>query len=201
MPRDESSSRQMLQRFEPVFWECVVEGVRDYYREYQHVAHIHRICTQRDIIRDHVVARLRDALHDDPEVKFRDANQTTYIDFLNEFQCLAKKAGDDGKIEFARTQAAMDFQRHEAVPLFIEVPDVTNICLSYIPNKNDPMNPSVFVICPGELVHFWAYEIEPPAASIAIPEITPTAPVTDTSSETDLVRIPVEKKPESEDTD
>jgi len=200
MPRDRDSSREKLDRFSPIFWEAVTEGVRDYYRHYELVAHVHRTCTKRDITRDHIVDRLRSALLSDPDVRFRDENQTTYLDLLGEFQCLAKKADEDGKVEFARTQAAIDFQRHEIQIHFPDIPEQTNICLSYAPNLDDPLNPSVFVICPGENGPIWVYEIEPPAAEIAVPEITPaTAP--DDGTGGDLVKIPSEKKAGTDDPD
>jgi hypothetical protein len=204
MPKGPDETKKQMARLLPVFHAAVTEGVRDYYHEYQTTARVHRAGTRCNIIRDHVIDRLRDALISDPDVRFRDENQTTYLGVFAEFNILVKKADDAGKVEFAKTQASLDFRRNEGQGGFESIPDVTNLCLSHVPNPEDPMNPSIVMICPGENGPIWAFEIEPHsgAGGATIIEITPPPPPPPpppSGSDDDLVRIPNGGKTESDD--
>ena len=78
---------------------------------------------------------------------------------------------------------------------------MTNLYLSYLPNLEDPREPSVFLICPGEEGWLWRIEIEPPVAevgSIVSPSHGPP-PEDGEREDNDLVRLPgAEKKPDAE---
>src|SRR3546814_19972572 len=60
--RSSDDGTKALGHWFDVFYEAVVEGVRDYYRNYSAWAPTHRLTTRRSLIRDHIVERLRTAL-------------------------------------------------------------------------------------------------------------------------------------------
>src|SRR3546814_14652606 len=57
--RSSDDGTKALGHWFDVFYEAVVEGVRDYYRNYSAWAPTHRLTTRRSLIRDHIVERLR----------------------------------------------------------------------------------------------------------------------------------------------
>jgi hypothetical protein len=204
MPLDETGSRDRLSHLLESFWSATVGGVNDYYDKYQDVAHVHRPTTVRSIMRDHIVDRMRGLVHGRVDVRVQDKNQTTYFLCCQQFRILVKKADDEGLVELTKTQASWDFQTNDGQYIIDPtiIPEVTNLYLSYIPNPEDPMQPSVFLICPCDEGFLWRIEIEPPATDVS-PIFRPddgAPPGKDGEDESDLVRLPdeAEKRPEEE---
>jgi hypothetical protein len=198
MPLDEAGSRGRLAHLMPLFWEAVVCGVQDYYEKYQDTAHVHRSTTMRSIMRDHIVDRLRLLLDDRADVKVSDRNQTTYFGCCAQFRILVKKSDEEGLVELPKTQASFDFQCNEGQYVLNPdvIPDITNLYLSYVPNDDDPTQPSVFLICPCEEGWLWRIEIEPPVSDV-VPVSAPDKR-SPGSDEIDLVRLPAKKQPDAE---
>lgn len=199
MPLDETGTRDRLSHLLDIFRAAVIGGVQDYYDKYQDVANVHRPTTVRSIIRDHIVDRLRAAIHGKIDVRTQDKNQTTYFNCCGVFRILIKKSDEDGLVELAKTQASLDFQSNEGQLVLNPdvIPDITNLYLSYVPNPDDPREPSVFLICPCDEGWLWRFEIEPPAVKI-VPIETPPGTPPEGESDNDLVRLPSEQKPEAE---
>lgn len=191
MPADETTALRDLDHLLPAFRASVVKGVRAYHSEYTKTAHRHRMTTRRSITRDEIVYDLRGELDGRPDVRVLDKNQTTLFVVGTKYRILIKKSDETGLVELAKTRNSLDFQCNEVQgDLFDEPP--TNLYLSYIPDPNDPEEPTVLLICPNAAGYEWVVELQPPAAEIS-GEIG-TAPTP--SDEDDLVRIPEKAKPE-----
>ena len=195
MPRDEEYSRKKLERFLPIFRNAAVHGVREVLDGYQATGHVHRKNTRRSIVRDHIVDNLRGNLMLDPDVSIKDRNQTTYFEIVGEYRMLAKMANTDGKVALNPNQASFAYQANGQSDMFAseELPETTNLYLSYVPNPMEPREPFVYVICPKSDGYHWRFEIEPPATELA-GEIGGGLPPISDDDAADLVRIPQEKK-------
>ena len=197
MPRDEEYSRQKLERFLPIFRKAAVTGVCEGLDNYQATGHVHRKNTRRSIVRDHIVDSLRGDLMLDPEVSIKDRNQTTYFEIAGEFRLLAKMANGSGMVALNPNQASFAYQANWQSSMFAteDLPETTNLYLSYVPNTMEPREPFVYVICPKKDGYHWRFEIEPPAVELA-GEIGGGLLPTGDEDAADLVRIPQEKKPD-----
>lgn len=169
MPRDEAYAREKLERFFPVFHGAVVRGVRASLDQYAKTAHLHRPMTRRNIARDHIVDNLRADLMLDAQVSIKDRNQTTYLELCGEFRVLAKMADDAGHVRLNANQVSWSFQFQGQSDIFAseDLPEATNLYLSYVPNSQSPRDPFVYLICPKPGGHHWMLQIEPPAIEIA----------------------------------
>ena len=178
MPRNAEETMKALERVLPIFYRATLAGVREVNNGYSDTAHIHRQTTKSSLRRDHIVHILRGDLADDGGVHIDDRNQTTYFLIDREFHLLAKKSDELGSVALNDTQAALGFHCNEQ-QLVLDgdlFPEVTNLYLSYVPNKSDPDSPTVLLICPREGGSHWMRELEPPPASIAgeIGSVPPT---------------------------
>jgi hypothetical protein len=197
MPRDEEYSRKKLERFLPIFRKAAVGGVREVLDGYQATGHVHRKNTRRSIVRDHIVDNLRGDLMLDPDVSIRDRNQTTYFEIVGEYRLLAKMANTGGMVALNPNQTSFAYQANRQSDMFAseELPETTNLYLSYVSNPMEPREPFVYVICPKKDGYHWRFEIEPPAVKLA-GEIGGGLLPTGDDDAADLVRIPQEKKPD-----
>ena len=199
MSKSEDYTRKKLEKFLPLLYKAAVDGVRSNLDNYPTTGFIHRKNTSRSITRDHIVDNLRAGLLSESSVFIKDRNQTTYFNFGGEYRILAKMGKVMGSVALNHNQTAFNFQNNKASPLFAEddLPETTNLYLSYVPNRIDPRDPHVYLICPKKGGYHWRMELEPPAAAVA-GEITgkPTLPPSDHSA--DLIRIP-QAKPEATD--
>ncbi len=198
MPKSKEHTLTAITAFLDDLYGSAVLGVRDQLEDYPDTGHLHRTNTKRQITRDHIVDRLRVALDGKEGIRIKDENQTTYFLLHQEYRILVKKSNEDGAVKLTKTQTSFDFQANEDQFAFVSevIPDATNLYLGYVPNEQDPRNPSVVLVCPSERGSYWMHELEPSAAFIAGeigPSITP-----DTSHEEELVRIPATPKSKAE---
>jgi hypothetical protein len=198
LPHDESYAKKKLDRLLPVFREAAIAGFRESTDAYPATAHIHRTMTRRNIARDHIVDHLRARLLTDPDVSFKDRNQTTYLDlFGGEFRVLAKMADNAGSVSLNANQSSFAYQENSQTDMFSDddTPGTTNLYLSYVPNSREPRDPFIWLICPKAGGWHWRFEIEPPAVEVAGEVTGKPSPAPDHDAD-DLIRIPAQPKPE-----
>lgn len=142
-------------------YECVIEGVRDYYREYAAQAYLHRVTTRRSIIRDHIVNRLRESLSEQRGVEILNRHGTTLFGLVSEFLLKAHKLSAEKRIALNDNQHSLAFQENvvEACLPGEEFEGATALYIGYVPNRMDPLTPQVFLVCPKADGHEWALEL------------------------------------------
>jgi hypothetical protein len=179
-------------------YEAAVEGVRDYYRDHPSVNHKHRSTTRRSVIRDYIVHRLRAMFDEATGAVVIDKRGTTYFGINSKFLGLVRKLNEEFAVALNKTQAALDFQANTSAAALPGdgFDGATNAYTGYVPEKNDPMNPRVYVVCPNDEGYDWALELKRDAGGAVAP--IPFIPDPGTDPE-NLVKLPDVEKREPSD--
>ena len=168
------------------FYDAVVEGNRDYPREYARQASIHRRNTRRDLIRDHIANRLRALLDGRRGVNIRERHGTSYFHFFGRWVLKVHKLNDERHIVPNRTQLSLSLRENDPPRRLFE--GATTVYLGYLEREDDV---DVLLVCPdGYRRPWWEMLIEPPARGAVLP-LPPRGPTPEDEDET-LVVIPDE---------
>lgn len=155
--RQEEEAHAVLGNLFPLFHSATLEGVRDYQREYGPNAHRHSIRSIRNIIRDHIVDRLRFAVDGMPGVRVFERNNLFLFNFYDKFLIKVKKLDEEMHASLASTQLSFDFDNNfdDQLCLDIELIGATLCYLGYVPNPRDHDNPDVWLVCPNGEEIYW----------------------------------------------
>ncbi|UFN46808.1 hypothetical protein LPC08_12270 [Roseomonas sp. OT10] len=192
MHTDDDARRAFGHLFDPIF-ECVTEGVRDYYRDHPHVNHKHRPGTRKNVVRDYIVYRLRAALSGVTSVHVFEKNGTVNFGMNSEFLGRVNALGESFAAALGHTNASLAFQENNpaGAGLGAGFEAATCIRLGYLPLPAVPMEPRVFITCPHGRQNAWFIELRRAEGAMVVPG--PMPPPDDFEDLVEVIPDPMRK--------
>jgi hypothetical protein len=175
----EDAERLLGEHF-TAFADMVHEVVATFYNELGPYVHSFELWTQRGIIRDFIKERMIAYYDEHKGLDYVRKRNATLFGGHNEFIWKIKKLNDHFHVARNDTQSSFDFDRNnsEQIPLFEDL-DPTLTYLGWVPTEDDPLHPSVYLICNDERGRVkWAIRLHPtpPAPAIEMHPTEPSAP-------------------------
>lgn len=177
-------------------YECVVEGVRDYYRDHPHVNHKHSISSRRNVTRDYIVDRLRSVLGVEPGVHVFDRRQTTNFGIQSRYLARVHKLCESLVATLGHTQSSLAFEENRpSEALGNDFTEATCVRIGYLPIAATPMDPRVFITCPRGRKNAWSVELTKQAGGGVVDGST-DSPLGDNDDMVEIIIDPVRESNE-----
>jgi hypothetical protein len=149
MIRPQAEAEKDLADILPLIGPAMLNGLEECGKEQGGAAHRFRKVTKRNISRDYVADRLRNALDGKLGVHIHDHSETTDFWFASKYRARVHHADEEFEIALGKSLQSSLFDDN-AMPMLGDDFEPTCLYFLYVPQKADPTAVEFYVMCPGE---------------------------------------------------